>query len=68
MLRSVGFGNVIVVGFDPTKAKIGDITKKISHNSFISRIKVWLKITNGPNGWHALAQLQQQFHFTTYLA
>jgi hypothetical protein len=47
-----------VVGFDPTKIKIEDIIMRISHIGFISKIKVWLKITNGPNGWHALAQLQ----------
>jgi hypothetical protein len=59
---------VIVVGFDPAEVETEDITMKISHNGFIFRIKVWMKITNGPSRWHALAQLQQQFHFTTYLA
>jgi hypothetical protein len=59
MLRFVGFGDVTVVGFDPTEAKIKDVIMRISHNGFIFRIKVWLKITNGPNGWCALAQLQQ---------
>jgi hypothetical protein len=55
VLRYVGFGVVTMVGFNPAKVAITDITIKISHNGFVSRNKVWLKITNGSNGWHTIA-------------
>ncbi len=68
ILKSISFGVVTMVGFDQAKVESRDITIKISHNSFISKVMIWFRINNGPSGWHMIAQLQQQFHFTTYLA
>ncbi len=68
ILKSTSFGVVTMVGFDRAKVDSRNIALKISHNSFISEVMIWFKINNGPSGWHMIAQLQQQFHFTTYLA
>jgi hypothetical protein len=68
VLRSIGFGVVTMLGFNPIEAEIGDIAIRISHNGFTSRVTIWLKISNGSTRWHTIAQLEQQFHFTTYLA
>jgi len=35
--RIVSFGVVIVIGFDPVKAQLGDIAIKTTHNGFISK-------------------------------
>jgi hypothetical protein len=46
-----------MVGFDATDIENGDIAIKISHNGFTSKVMIWLRINNGPNGWHMVAQL-----------
>jgi hypothetical protein len=46
-----------MIRFNPTKAAIKDSTIRISHNGFVSKVKVGLKITNGSSGWHTIAQL-----------
>jgi hypothetical protein len=38
---------------------IGDIIIRISHNGFVSKVKAWLRITNGSNGWHTITQFQK---------
>jgi hypothetical protein len=40
ILRSVGFGVVIVIRFNPTNAQIEDIALKITHNMFMSSVHV----------------------------
>jgi hypothetical protein len=68
VLRLVGFGVLIVVGFDPVKTKVGDIVVKVTHNGCMCRVKVWIKSQDGASGWYKSVELQQQFHFTSYLA
>jgi hypothetical protein len=41
VLRLVGFGVVIVVGFNLEEAKIGDIIIKITHDGFLSKMRMW---------------------------
>jgi hypothetical protein len=41
------------------EAAIGDIIIRISHNGFVSKVKAWLGITNGSNGWHTITQFQK---------
>jgi hypothetical protein len=67
VLRLVGFGVFIVVGFNLTEAQVGNITVKVTHNGCVSRMRVWVKLQDGTSGWHQSAELQQQFHFTSYL-
>lgn len=67
-MRFVGFGVVIMVEYNLAEAQIGDIAIQITNISFVSRMKVWVQMQDGPSGWHIVAQFQQQFHFTTYLA
>jgi len=47
ILKSTSFGVVTMVGFDQAKVESRDITIKISHNSFISKVMIWFKINNG---------------------
>jgi hypothetical protein len=49
VVRLVGFGVFIVVGFDPVEAHVGDIAVKITHNGCVSRVKVWVKSQDGAN-------------------
>jgi hypothetical protein len=56
-----------MVRFDIAKVESGDIAIKISHNGCTSKVTIWLKKNNGPSGWHMIAQLRQQFHFTITL-
>jgi hypothetical protein len=50
VLKLVGFGVVIMVGFIPTKAQVGDITVKITHNGCVSRVRVWVRSQDGASG------------------
>jgi len=68
VLRSLGFGVIIIVGIDPDAAKVGDITIEIAHSGFYTRAKVWVKVSNGARGWVSISQFQTQYHYTTYLA
>jgi len=47
VLRLVGFGMLIVVGFDLAEAQVGDVVVKITHNGCVSRVKVWVKLEDG---------------------
>jgi len=58
VLRLVGFGVVNVVGFNPTKTQVGDITIKITHNGCVYRVRVWVKAHDGASGWCTSAKLQ----------
>jgi hypothetical protein len=64
----VGFGVVTVVGFNPAKAQVGDIAIKITHNRHVFRVRMWVKSQDGASNWYTSLELQQQFHFTSYLA
>jgi hypothetical protein len=57
VLRLVGFGVVNVVGFNPTKAQVGDIVIKITYNGCVSKVRVWVKSHDGVSGWYTSAEL-----------
>jgi hypothetical protein len=57
-----------VIGFNLVEAQIGDIVIKITHNGFVSKVQVWVKMQNEQHEWRTCMQFQQQFHLTTYLA
>jgi hypothetical protein len=57
VLSLVGFGVVIVVGFNPTEAHVGDIAIKITHNGFVSKVRVWVKSHDGASGWYTSVEL-----------
>jgi hypothetical protein len=44
VLRLVGFGVLIMVGFNPTEAQVGDIVVKVTHNGCVLRVRVWVKL------------------------
>jgi hypothetical protein len=44
ILKVVGFGILFVIGFNQTKVQIRDIAIKITHNDFISRVHVWVRM------------------------
>lgn len=54
-MRFVGFGVVIMVGYNLAEAQIGDIAIQITNISFVSRMKVWVQMQDGPSGWHIVA-------------
>jgi len=47
ILRIMSFGVINILGLDPSKAKMGDIAIKASHNGFETWAQVWMKIRNG---------------------
>jgi hypothetical protein len=51
-----------VVGFNPTKAQVGDIAVKVTHNACVFRVRVWVKLEDGTSGWYKSAELHQIFH------
>jgi hypothetical protein len=67
VLRLVGFGVVTMIGFNLAEAQVGDIAIKITHNGCVSRVKVWVKAHDGASDRCTSVELQQQFHFTSYL-
>lgn len=68
LLHLVGFGVVNVIGFDPTEVAIGDIAVKVTHSGFLSKVYVWVKLQDGPQGWGIVAQPQGRYYFTSYFA
>jgi hypothetical protein len=49
VLKVVGFGVVIVVGFNLAKAQVKDIAIKITHNGCVYKVRVWVKSQDGAN-------------------
>jgi hypothetical protein len=68
ILRFLGFGVITLVGIDPEEARIGDVAVEIVHSGFHTRVKVWLKVRNGIEGWMSVSQLQTQYYYASYLA
>jgi hypothetical protein len=50
VLRLIGFGVVIVVGFNPAETQVRDIAIKITHNGCVSRVRVWVRAHDGASG------------------
>jgi hypothetical protein len=68
ILRSLGFGVVHLVGIDPDVARVGDIAVEITHSGFYTIARVWLKVTDGARAWACTSELEESFHYTSYLA
>jgi hypothetical protein len=68
ILRFLGFGVVSLVGLDPDQARVGDIAVEVAHKGFYTSARVWLRVTDGARGWAWTSELQDSFHFTSYLA
>jgi hypothetical protein len=68
VLRFMGFGVITIIGIDPEEARIGDIAVEIAHSGFHTHAEVWVKVSNGSEGWVSTSQLQTQYYYTTYLA
>ncbi len=68
ILRFMGFGVVRLVGIDPNQARVGDIAVEVTHSGFCTSARVWLRVTDGTRGWAWTSELQDSFHFTSYLA
>jgi hypothetical protein len=56
----VGFGVLIMVGFNHAKAQVGDIAVKVTHNGCVSRVIMWVKVQDGASSWYKSVELQQQ--------
>jgi hypothetical protein len=67
ILCFLGFGVVRLVGIDLDVARVGDIAVEITHNGFYTTARVWLKVTDGARAWACTSELQQSFHYTSYL-
>jgi len=68
ILRFLGFGIVRIVGINPDQARVKDIVVEVSHSGFYTSAQVWVRVTNGARGWAWTSELQDNFHFTSYLA
>jgi len=68
ILRFLGFGIVKIVGINPDQARVGDIAVEMSHSGFYTSARVWVRVTDGARGWAWTSELQNNFHFTSYLA
>jgi len=68
ILQFLGFGIVRIVGINPDQARVGDIVVEVSHSGFYTSVRVWVRVTDGARGWAWTLELQNNFHFTSYLA
>ncbi len=68
VLRFLGFGVVSLVGIDPATARVGDLVVEINHSGYYTRVRVWLKITDGARAWARTSESQENFFYTSYLA
>jgi len=68
ILRFLGFGIVRIVGINPDQAQVGDIVVEVSHSGFYTSARVWVRVTDGVRGWAWTSELEDSFHFTSYLA
>jgi hypothetical protein len=50
ILRILGFASLKIIGFDPSKAEVGDIAITITHVGFFSKVAIWLKTKASSNG------------------
>jgi hypothetical protein len=50
VLKVTRFANIIIVRFDPTTLKIGDITIGVVHAGFFMKTAFWLKTNSDVNG------------------
>ncbi len=67
ILRFLGFGIVRIVGINPDQVRVGDIVVEVSHSGFYTSARVWVRVTDGARGWAWTSELQDSFHFTSYL-
>jgi hypothetical protein len=67
ILRIVGFASLKIIGFDPFKAKVGDIAITIIHDDFFSKAAIWLKTRVGFDGrqWVLIQCNESHFYFTS---
>jgi len=63
----LGFGVVNIIRLNPDEVQVGDFVVELSNNGFYTRAQVWIRMCNGAGGWESTAELQRQYHFTSYL-
>jgi hypothetical protein len=63
----LGFGVVNIMRLNPDEVQVGDFVVELSNNGFYTRAQVWIRMRNGAGGWESIAELQRQYHFTSYL-
>jgi hypothetical protein len=66
ILKVTRFASLKILGFDPSKAKVGDIAITIIYADFFSKAAIWLKTRAWSNGWQwVLIQCSEShFYFT----
>jgi len=52
ILRIIGFAIIVIVGFDPTNAKVGDIVMGMIQVWFFMNVALWLKTWLDLDGRH----------------
>jgi hypothetical protein len=65
ILRSFGFGVVTMIGFNPVEAQIEDLIVIITHNKFISKVQIWVKMQNEQHEWRNMCAMSTivLFHY-----
>ncbi len=43
ILRIIGFAIIVIIGFDPTNAKVGDIVMGMIQVGFFIEVALWLR-------------------------
>ncbi len=59
---------MVIMGFNPNEARVGNVVVQIAHNGYCTRAQVWMRIRDGAGGWESTSELQRQYHYTSYLA
>jgi len=49
--KIMGFTIIIIIGFDPIVAKVGNVAIRMMNSRFYTRVVVWLKTRTRSNGW-----------------
>jgi hypothetical protein len=50
ILKVTRFANIIIVGFDPITAEVGDIAMGVVHVGLFMKVVFWLKTNSNVNG------------------
>lgn len=70
IVKIIGFTSLIIIGFDPHVAKVGDLGIGIMHFGFFMKVAIWIKTRVGSNGslrqW-TIIQIQETKFFYTIL-
>jgi hypothetical protein len=66
IIRINVFALVMIVGFDPHEAEVGDLAVCVIHFVFFMKVIIWIKIREGVDGrrWTIIQTQETKFFYT----